>query len=158
VVISLSSLGSFSIFLHIQTSIRYCMIRLVNRHTPEFGRRLFYAVRSRWNFWLSSQLVRLFTYSNYPAFLSSWQNMATSSESLCMRLNCIHLVCFLLNAHIFTCYGSSRFGFKTLEFSNLLHMDGCNRLHVTIPPPRPMTRWWRQSRALGWYFLYAVLS
>ena len=30
---------------------------LVERHTPELGRRPFYEVRSRWNFWFSSQLV-----------------------------------------------------------------------------------------------------
>ena len=37
---------------------------LVNRHTPDLGRRLSYVVRSRWNFWFSSQLVLplFFTY------------------------------------------------------------------------------------------------
>jgi hypothetical protein len=33
-------------------------------------------------------------------------------------------VCYLLNAHIFDYYESSSFGFKTLERSYLLRMDG----------------------------------
>lgn len=43
--------------------------------------------------------------------------MATSS--ICMRLN---VVCYPSNAHIFTYYECSSFGFKTLD---LLRMDGC---------------------------------